>query len=82
MISDILKPEAWERERNGVGPFNLIIKKNHLLVIVFVATMTLISWQCDLEDYPYDERKLNQFCQEHGFIGWYVYYPFFVVMVT
>ena len=36
----------------------------------------MVSLQCDLEDYPYDEEKLNQFCQEHGFIGWYVSYYF------
>ena len=26
--------------------------------------------QCDLKEHPYDEERLNQFCQEHGFIGW------------
>ncbi|CAH3045792.1 unnamed protein product [Porites evermanni] len=30
----------------------------------------LLANKCDLEDYPYDEEQLNQFCQEHGFIGW------------
>ncbi|KAJ7388399.1 rab32, member RAS oncoprotein [Desmophyllum pertusum] len=31
----------------------------------------LLANKCDLEEYPYDEDKLNQFCQEHGFIGWF-----------
>ena len=35
--------------------------------------------QCDLEEYPYDEDKLNQFCQEHGFIGWYECEPYYLV---
>ncbi|PFX25447.1 Ras-related protein Rab-32B [Stylophora pistillata] len=31
----------------------------------------LLANKCDLKDYPYDEERLNQFCQEHGFIGWF-----------
>ncbi|EDO36757.1 predicted protein [Nematostella vectensis] len=31
----------------------------------------ILANKCDLEDYPVDEEKLDQFCQNNGFAGWF-----------
>lgn len=31
----------------------------------------LIANKCDREDIHVDQSKLDQFCKDHGFVGWF-----------
>lgn len=66
IVFDLTRPATFE----AVLKWHWDVSQKVMLTNEKPIPVLLLANKCDLEDYPYDERKLNQFCQEHGFIGW------------
>ncbi|KAL9953175.1 hypothetical protein ACROYT_G040548 [Oculina patagonica] len=67
IVFDLTRPATFE----AVLKWHWDVNQKVMLTNEKPIPVLLLANKCDLEDYPYDEDKLNQFCQEHGFIGWF-----------
>ncbi|KAM7447278.1 rab32 [Porites harrisoni] len=66
IVFDLSRPATFE----AVLKWHWDVNQKVMLTNEKPIPVLLLANKCDLEDYPYDEEQLNQFCQEHGFIGW------------
>ncbi|XP_068681556.1 ras-related protein Rab-38-like [Montipora foliosa] len=66
IVFDLTRPATFE----AVLKWHWDVNQKVMLTNEKPIPVLLLANKCDLEDYPCDENKLNQFCQEHGFIGW------------
>ncbi|XP_058946760.1 ras-related protein Rab-38-like isoform X2 [Pocillopora verrucosa] len=67
IVFDLTRPPTFD----AVLKWHWDVNQKVMLTNEKPIPVLLLANKCDLKEHPYDEERLNQFCQEHGFIGWF-----------